>query len=204
MALKKLMRAAAKLLKFLKLGGKYVKLFGKLSVGRLYAVMSRSRLAVLMVFYHVVYQNFDVWSSGNVERIFVSVGTVLARADREILSLTSELVGGGLGPVESVLSLLSLIGALSVLALYFRFGSIVFKRLEPTVGVVGRFGSLIVIYSLLVALVSAIEGDLRLPFQGLTVLLQNLDQVVESVGIDILLPDSGNETLGNISSNTTV
>lgn len=186
------------ILQYLKLGLKWMR---KGVLVKVWAATSRQRILVLAALYYVVYENWaalTAFSQGPVpwfKSVVFAVGGSLIGADRTIEESVRALATGSFDPVVwtidvagvsyAVVSpevvalslLVAIAGALSTILIWVRASKLGVQSVNRNVGILGAVGVPVLVYALAVLAVSAVQGSPRIPFQGVYVLLQNLDVV---------------------------
>lgn len=206
-----------KLLSFLKAALQWTK---KGVFMRIWAATSRDRAFWVAAAYYIVYENwgaltaFDAGVVAWFKSVVFAVGGALVRADTVIEENVRALAMGSVEPVRhtvdigmfqyefvspelaAVGAVVAILGALSTILIYFRAAKAAWQAKNPNIGLDEAVLVPAVVYALAVLAVSAVQGSPRVPFQGVYVLVQNLD-VVSAV----LQPLDGNASVtGELSS----
>lgn len=172
--------------------------------------------------YYVVYKNwaaftaFDAGAAAWFKSVVFAIGGSLIDADKAIEDAIRGLAAGTVDPVTftldlgffvyrfvspelgAVAELLVIAGSASTLVIYTRFGMKLMRAKNPNTGIDEAIGYPLLLYAFAVLAVSAVQGSPRVPFQGVILLLQNVEVVGNVVNIALGGNGSANMT-GNVS-----
>lgn len=159
---------------------------------------------IVAAVYHVLYQNWTALTTIEqgvfnwILSVVFALGNALVGADKTIEQATRQLVTNTVPPVTHTFDLflfeytlvspelgqlgavLAILGALSTVVIYLRLGKIAWEEVFAYASILESVGVPLVVYVLAVIAASAVQGQVRVPFQGVVYLFQNFDAVVES------------------------
>lgn len=166
--------------------------------------ISRRRIFLVAAAYYIVYRNWEAltdFESGIFNWILstvLAIGGSLTDVDKAIEEAARQLATGTVPPVMHTFDLwlidytfvspelgqlaavFAIAGAASTLAIYFRASMYSLQKINPNLGILEVTVGPLVLYVFAVIAASAVQGQVRVPFQGVAYLMQNFDAVMDA------------------------
>lgn len=183
-----------------------------MGVGRAFAASSRRRMFLIAAVYYIIYRNWAALTDfsggvvGWIKAVFLAIGGALVGADKTIERAARQLATNTVDPVTHTFDLVmvkytfvspelgqlaavfAIVGALSTLLIYVRFGKRISQVWNPNLGIFEAAVIPIGFYVAAVIAASAVAGSIRVPFQGVVYLFQHFDAVVQSARMNASAP----------------